>query len=168
MSEKRILSPIDGNLEYCFQEDNEKNGVSSYLDYKTGFTSNSLLITDSEYITDLEKTQPAIITELKIEDELLGINWYPSVINVPGKGMVYPIGNRDEWTWESIPVRELEDEEQKEYPIPEQEGKFFKSILDIKLKSTYKKDRFMEALASIGGVVDLDGKGFKEHMDGKS
>ena len=66
MSEKRILSPIDGNLEYCFQEDNEKNGVSSYLDYKTGFTSNSLLITDSEYVTDIEKTQPEIITELKI------------------------------------------------------------------------------------------------------
>ena len=82
--------------------------------------------------------------------------------------MVYPIGNRDEWTWESIPVRDLEEEEQKEYPIPDQEGKFFKSILDIKQKSTYEKDRFMEALASIGGVVDLDGKGFKEHMDGKS
>ena len=41
-------------------------------------------------------------------------------------------------------------------------------MLDIKQKSTYQKDRFMEALASIGGVVDLDGKGFKEHMDGKS
>ena len=166
MSEKRILSPVDGNLEYCFQEDNEATGVSSYLDYKTGYTSNSLLETDSEYVTGIEKTQPQIITELKIEDELRGINWYPSVINVPGKGMVYPIGNRGDRKWESIPVRDLEEDEQKEYPIPDQEGKFFKTILDIKQKSSFDNNRFMEALASIGGVVDLDGKGFKEHMDG--
>ncbi len=166
MSEKRILSPVDGNLEYCFQEDNEATGVSSYLDYKTGYTSNSLLETDSEYVTGIEKTQPQIITELKIEDELRGINWYPSVINVPGKGMVYPIGSRGDWKWESIPVRDLEEDEQKKYPIPDQEGKFFKTILDIKQKSSFDNNRFMEALASIGGVVDLDGKGFKEHMDG--
>ncbi len=162
--EKRILSPIDGNLEYCFQEDDPKTGITSYLDYKTGFTSNSLLETGSEYVEKIEKGQPQIITDLKIEDELRNINWYPSVINVPTKGMVYPIGTSDEWHWESIPVRDLDEQEQKEYPIPEQEGQFFKSILDIKQKASYQKERFMEALASIGGVVDLDGKGFEEHI----
>jgi len=168
MSEKRILSPVDGNLEYCFQEDDPKTGITSYLDYKTGYTSNSLLETDSEFIEKIEKEQPKIITELKVEDELRGLNWYPSVINVPSKGMVYPIGSRDEWHWESIPVRDLDEEEQKEYPIPDQEGQYFKSILDIKQKEKYTSDRFMEALGKIGGVVDLDGKGFKEHMDGRS
>ena len=164
MSEKRILSPIDGNLEYCFQEDDPKSGVTSYLDYKTGYTSNSLLETDSEYIKKIEKEQPQIITDLKVADELRGINWYPSVINVPGKGMVYPMGTPEEWHWESIPVRILEEEEQKDYPIPDQDNQFFKSILDVKQKGTYAKDRFLEALASIGGVVDLDGKGFEEHI----
>jgi len=168
MSEKKILSPVDGNLEYCFQEDNEETGISSYLDYKTGYTSNSLLETDSEYVNKIEKTQPEIITELKIEDELRNLNWYPSVINVPGKGMVYPIGDRSEWKWESIPVRDLLEDEQKDYPIDGQEGKFFKTILDIKHKASYDNNRFMEALAAIGGVVDLDGKGFKEHMDNGS
>ena len=115
MSEKRILSPIDGNLEYCFQEDDPKTGITSYLDYKTGYTSNSLLEQDSEFVEKIEKEQPQIITDLKIEDDLRGINWYLSVINVPSKGMVYPIGTSDKWHWESIPVRELNEEEQKEY-----------------------------------------------------
>ena len=64
------------------------------------------------------------------------------------------------------PVVGIEDPEK--YPIPEQEGTFFKTILDIKQKASYDNNRFMEALAAIGGVVDLDGKGFKEHMDNGS
>ena len=70
--------------------------------------------------------------------------------------MVFPMGTKDDWTWEVMKVRDVTEEEKEKYPIPEKEGEFFKTILDVKGKKNYEKDNFMEALKEIGGVVELD------------
>jgi len=154
--EQKILSPIDGNTDYCFESLDERNGVTSYLDYKTGFTSNSTLKAESDTVKKAEANQPKLVTELSVLDSLRNIVWYPSVINIPLKGMVFPMGTKDNWSWEVMKVREVTEAEREKYPVPNKEGEFFKTILDVKGKKNYDKDNFMEALKEIGGVVELD------------
>ena len=154
--EQKIISPINGNAEFCFQSSDEKTGIISYLDYETGFTSNSELKIESDYVYNAESNQPKLVTDLRVLDELRNIVWYPSVINIPLKGMVFPKGTKDDWTWEVMKIRDVTEEEKEKYPIPEKEGEFFKTILDVKGKKNFPKDNFIEALKEIGGVVELD------------
>ena len=154
--EQKILSPVDGNTDFCFESLDERTGVTSYLDYGTGYTSNSSLQIDSDIVKKAEANQPKLVTELRVEDHLRNIIWYPSVINIPLKGMVFPMGTKDDWTWEVMKVREVTDEEKEKYPIPDSDGEFFKTILDVKGKLNFDSDKFIEALKEIGGVVDLD------------
>ena len=154
--EQRILSPINGNAEYCFQSTDDSTGITSFLDYETGFTSNSKLKIDSDYVKQAEKNQPKLVTELRVLDELREIVWYPSVINIPGKGMIFPMGDKDNWQWEVMKVRDVTEEEKEKYPLPDKEGEYFKTILDVKGKLNFSNDKFMDALKEIGGVVDLD------------
>jgi len=154
--EQKILSPIDGNSDYCFESHDERNGITSYLDYGTGYTSNSLLQKDSKYVEDAEANQPKLVTDLKKIDGLRNLVWYPSVINIPLKGMIFPMGTLDKWTWEVMKVREVTEEEKEKYPMPDQKGKFFKTILDVKGKINFPNTDFMEALKEIGGAVELD------------
>ena len=71
--ETKILSPINNNPDYCFQSEDPATGITSYLDYETGYTSNSKLAVDSEYVSDAESNQPKLVTELKVIDALRGI-----------------------------------------------------------------------------------------------
>ena len=154
--EQKILSPINGNSDYCFESHDESTGITSYLDYETGYTSNSKLLKGSDYIEQAEKQQPKLVTDLQVEDGLRNLIWYPSVINLPMQGMIFPMGTKDDWHWEVMKVREVTEEEKEMYPLPDQEGKFFKTILDVKGKIDFPKDKFMDALKEIGGVVELD------------
>lgn len=154
--EQKILSPIDGNTDYCFESFDKRTGITSYLDYKTGYTSNSTLEIESETVDIAEAKQPKLVTELRVDDLLRNLVWYPSVINIPGKGMIFPMGTKEEWTWEVMKVRDVTEEEKEKYPLPDKEGEYFKTILDVKGKLNFPTDKFMEALKEIGGVVELD------------
>ena len=154
--ESKILSPINNNPDFCFQSEDEKTGITSYLDYQTGYTSNSKLQNNSTYVKDAEANQPKLVTQLRVVDVLRDLIWYPSVINMPGQGMIFPMGTETEWEWEVMKVREVTDEEKESYPLPDKEGEFFKTILDVKGKINFPKDQFMDALKEIGGVVDQD------------
>ena len=154
--EQKILSPVDGNADYCYQSHDERTGITSYLDYGTGFTSNSKLTIESDYVEQAEKQQPKLVTDLKVEDSLRNLVWYPSVINLPMQGMIFPMGTKDEWHWEVMKVRDVTEEEKEMYPLPDQEGKFFKTILDVKGKKDFPSGDFIDALKEIGGVVEVD------------
>ncbi len=154
--EQKILSPNDGNTDYCFESFDKRTGITSYLNYKTGYTSNSTLEIESETVDIAEAKQPKLVTELRVDDLLRNLVWYPSVINIPGKGMIFPMGTKEEWTWEVMKVRDVTEEEKEKYPLPDKEGEYFKTILDVKGKLNFPTDKFMEALKEIGGVVELD------------
>jgi hypothetical protein len=153
--EKQILSPINGNTQYCFESVDDNTDIVSYLDYDTGYTSNSLLQIGSEYVETAETNQPKLVTGLKVVDTLRNIVWYPSVINIPLKGMIFPMGSLEEWHWEVMKVRDVTEEEKEKYPLPEGQEGFFKTILDVKGKMDFKKENFIDALKEIGGAVDL-------------
>ena len=70
--------------------------------------------------------------------------------------MIFPMGDKDNWQWEVMKVRDVTEEEKEKYPLPDKEGEYFKTILDVKGKLNFSNDKFMDALKEIGGVVDLD------------
>ena len=154
--EQNILSPINGNTQYCFESTDEKTGIVSYLDYDTGYTSNSKLQIESDYVQEAESNQPKLVTDLGILDHLRNIVWYPSVINIPLRGMIFPMGTLEEWHWEVMKVREVTAEEKEKYPLPDGQEGYFKTILDVKGKLDFSKDKFIDALKEIGGAVDLE------------
>ena len=41
------------------------------------------------------------------------IYWYPSVVNMGPKGIIYPEGNVDDWVWKYAQVIEVPEEEQE-------------------------------------------------------
>ena len=72
------------------------------------------------------------------------------------QGMIFPMGSLSKWHWEVMKVRDVTEEEKEKYPIPDNEGTFFKTILDVLGKKDFNKDNFMDALKEIGGVVEID------------
>ena len=63
--------------------------------------------------------------------------------------------NSEDWTLGSIDlVREVTEEEKEKYPIPEKDGEYFKTIVDVKGKKNFSKTDFISALKEIGGVVE--------------
>tara|TARA_R100001377_G_scaffold70740_2_gene46258 strand:- start:699 stop:1181 length:483 start_codon:yes stop_codon:yes gene_type:complete len=153
--EQNILSPINGNTTYCFESTDETSGIVSYLDYETGYTSNSKLAVGSKYVSDAEANQPKLVTELSIVDSLRDLKWYPSVINIPMKGMIFPMGSANQWHWEVMKVRDVTEAEKEQYPLPDGKEGFFKTILDVKGKMDFSRDNFIDALKEIGGAVDI-------------
>ena len=62
-------------------------------------------------VKSAEANQPKLVTELRVEDQLRNIILYTSVINIPMKGMIFPMGNKDNWQWEVMKVRPVTEEE---------------------------------------------------------
>ena len=127
--DKLVEGPFGSNA--CYEQNFEQEGqsVTTWMCFGSGYSTSTFMSKDSDLVKNTLATSPQLYRDLMHTDKNDRV-WFPATITLPGKGMVYPIGNRDDWTWESIPVRDLEEEEQKEYPIPDQEGKFFKTILD--------------------------------------
>ena len=78
--------------------------------------------------------------------------WYPKVINLPEKGMVFPEWNRrvKDWYWAAVKAIPITEEEKEKYPDPNNEGEFYKFKMDIKNIKRYDKMCFMDAAEEIG------------------
>ena len=44
----------------------------------------------------------------------------------------------------------------EKYPLPDKEGEYFKTIVDVNGKMNFEKDDFISALKEIGGVIEED------------
>tara|TARA_R100000008_G_C3569565_1_gene161209 strand:+ start:433 stop:897 length:465 start_codon:yes stop_codon:yes gene_type:complete len=145
---KKITSPITGT-DKCFIE--TFNGIDSYMCMDSGYTTNSTYKCDSDVIRGVEKSAPKIIKDLKFVDKKLGLVWYPSVMQIPGVGMIFPDGSdKDNWGWSVAKEVKLNEEEQKKYPIPSKKGEFYKSKLDMENLKSFDKDKFELACEEIG------------------
>ena len=70
------------------------------------------------------------------------------------KGVIFPEGSLDDWNWRYVKVIPIPDEEQVEYPVPDQEGKFYKDRLDIDNAKTYGQYEFIKACKDMGITID--------------
>ncbi len=150
---KKIVSPFTGKKN-CFVE--QVGDKESYLCVESGYTTNSEYKIGSDVLKEAESRTPRLVNDLKYEDKERGLVWFPSIVQIPGIGMVFPDGtNTDDWGYSVAKQIPIPTEEQKEYPVPGKEGVYYESKLDMENLATFSKDEFEKALEELKIVRDL-------------
>ena len=123
----------------CY-ENNLGADYKVYMCYGCGFTTNTLMTEDSEFLEEQLEVLPELYKDLVyIDDD--GLNWIPSTISIPEKGMIFINGKSPEkWNWSSVPAKELTKEELPNFP----EGSTHK--MDMKNVKHFNERDFIEAM----------------------
>ena len=139
-------SPITGNLCVITEAD-EQNNTTSYMCMESGFTTTDAMKIGSDVIEKYEAQLTELMRASKYEDIERGLIWYPAFLQMPGVGMLYPIGsNREDIRWEVCKVVMILGEERKKYPVPGKENEYFTSRLDVENAERFDGDKFESAL----------------------
>jgi hypothetical protein len=96
-----------------------------------------------------------LVNDLKFFDEERKIYWFPSVVNMGPKGIIFPEGNVDQWVWKYATLIEIPKEEQEQYPIPDKDGEFYTEKLDVENAETFGQYDFLEACKKMGITMEL-------------
>ncbi len=125
MKESLIVCPrCESNA--CSEVSNEK--LTVWNCFGCGFTTNSTLTDDN--VEHVEETLPELFKALRFKDNN-GKHWYPTVIMLEDKSMVFAEGiTEKEWKWSAVQSKE---------------GK-----ADMTTKKEFEERDFMEALDYIG------------------
>ena len=151
--EEKTNCPLCENLHNnCFVERTEIEGkpFESYMCFGCGMTTNSYMAIDSEKLEELTKNNTQLMNDLKIMDEERGLIWFPSVVNMGEKGLIYPDGDKLDWNWHYAKVIDVPEEEREHY-----EG--HDKRLDIENPEVFGQFEFMDACQAMGIIKDLDG-----------
>ena len=148
--ERVIDCPICYDSDTCFEDTQEK--FKSYMCFNCGFMSSSHYI--EENLDKVENTSK-LVNELKFFDEEREIYWYPSVVNMGPKGIIFPEGNVEHWVWKYAEVVEVPKEEQKNYPIPDKDGEFYTEKLDVENAQTFGQYEFLAACKLMGITTEI-------------
>jgi hypothetical protein len=112
--------------------------------YGCGFTTNTLMTEDSEFLEEQIEVLPEIYKDLVYKDEN-GKHWMPSTINKPEQGMIFIDGTSiEDWKWAACKAVELTEEELSRFP----EGSTHK--MDMSTVKQFDERDFIEALDYIG------------------
>ena len=112
--------------------------------YGCGFTTNTLMTEDSEFLTEQLEILPELYKDLTFIDNQ-DRHWIPSTLNIPNKGMIFVNGTSPyDWKWSAAPAIELTEEEKSKFP----EGSTHK--IDQSNSKKFNERDFIEALDYIG------------------
>ena len=125
-------------------------GVNVYLCWTCGMTTNDKMLDGSDFEKENYEHTAELIKDLKQVHKDLA--WYPKVINLQEKGMVFPEWNKrvQDWYWAAVKATPITEEEKEKYPDPSKPGEFYKFKMDIKAIKRYDKMAFMDAAEEIG------------------
>ena len=141
--ESVIDCPICYDSDACFEDTQEK--FKSYMCFNCGFMSNSHY---TEGNLDKVENTSQLVNDLKFFDEERKIYWYPSIVNMGPKGIIFPEGDIKSWVWKYAEVVEVEENEK--YPIPGEEGEFYESKLDVENAEIFGQYKFLDACVAMG------------------
>ena len=147
--EIKIDCPVCYDTDSCFEDTQEK--FKSYMCFNCGFMSSSYYKKDLEHKIE---GSSKLVEELKFFDETREIYWYPSVVNMGAKGIIFPEGSPESWMWKYAEVVQIEQEEQLDYPIPGEEDKYYTEKLDIDNAKTFGQYEFLDACKEMGITVE--------------
>ena len=156
MEEKTTCPCVLKQDDSCFVEKTEVNNqpFESYMCFKCGWTTDSYLQVGADTQLQRESSHSRLINELKIVDYERKLVWYPAVINVGPKGLIFPEGSEDNWKWKYAKLVDIPESERENFPVPNKEGEFYKSRLDIEGATEYGRYDFLEACKEMGIAVD--------------
>ena len=148
--ESKTSCPICKDLHNnCVVEKTEVDGLpfESYICFECGLTSNSYFALDSEHLEKATENNTQLMNDLKFIDEERGIVWFPSVINMGEKGIIYPDGSMTDWHWNYAAVIDVPEEERDQYDGHDKR-------LDIENPQIFGQFEFMDACMAMGIVKD--------------
>jgi hypothetical protein len=147
--EKKTTCPLCKDLSNnCVVEQTiiDENPFESYICFKCGMTTNTHFALDSEHLEKMTENNTQLMNDLKIIDDERGLVWYPSVINMGEKGIIYPDGEEHDWYWNYASVIEVPEEEREQYDGHDKR-------LDIENPQKFGQFEFMEACQAMGVIV---------------
>lgn len=131
------------NSDACY-ENSLGADYKVYMCYGCGFTTNTLMTENGEFLEEQLEVLPEIYKDLASVDKN-GLTWIPSTINVADKGMIFIQGkSTEDWSWVACPAKELTEEEKANFP----DDTTYK--MDMKNASYFKEREFIEAMDYIG------------------
>jgi|TARA_R100000995_G_scaffold84892_2_gene65570 hypothetical protein len=159
--ERVIDCPVCYDTDRCF-EDVQEN-YSSYLCFKCGFMSDSRYEIGGLQLMDNLKKSPRLVQELQFEDKDRNIVWFPAVINMGEKGIIFPDvpdekktdeasfdARTENYVWKYAAVVDVPQEEQSNYDNHTKR-------LDVENAKEFSKYEFMEACKEMGITRDISG-----------
>ena len=133
----------------CYEQDLGANYKVSQC-YGCGFTTNSQMISESQFLEEQLEILPELYKDLIFIDDK-GYHWMPSAINNPEQCMVYVDGKTpEEWKWSAVKAMLIPEEDREKYPMPGKEGEYYKYKMDTSTLQRFEERDFMEALDYIG------------------
>ena len=100
--------------EMCYEYHNPH--YIQWMCFNCGYGSTSHMVKDSDFVKSSKEVLPELIKDLEFTDENDFV-WYPSTINVPEKGILFPNGNnKDNWAWAVAPLTPIKEEEKSRFP----------------------------------------------------
>jgi len=148
--ERVIDCPICYDSDTCFEDIQEK--FKSYMCFNCGFMSSSHYTKEN---ADKVENTSQLVNDLKFFDEERKIHWFPSVVNMGPKGIIFPEGNVEHWVWKYATLIEIPKEEQEQYPIPDKDGEFYTEKLDVENAQTFGQYEFLDACKLMGITTEL-------------
>ena len=170
LGDKLVNSPIcDSDACYESEFQTQDGVIKTWLCMTSGYTSNSTMTLDSEGLKQTLELTADLIKDLRQDHKPPGggevLAWFPTVITMPDKGMIFPEpiegtstldaldddgkGQQD-WAWTVVKAIEIPEDEQHKYPDPNNEGSFYKKRMDMKNMKRYDKLAFMDAAEELG------------------
>ena len=157
LGDKLVNSPIcDSNACYESEFTTAEGPIKTRLCMTSGYTSNTTMTLDSEALKQTLELTADLIKDLRQDHEPPGggemLAWFPTVITMPNKGMIFPepIKGTNDWQWTCVKAIAIPEEEQKNYPDPKNPGEFYKHKMDMKNPYKFDKLCFMDAAEELG------------------
>ena len=157
--DKLVNSPVcDSNACYESEFQTQDGVVKTWLCMTSGYTSNTTMTLDSEALKQTLELTAELIKDLRLDLIPPGggekLAWFPTVITMPDKGMIFPEpvpgAGKEEWMWTVVKAIPIPEEEQQKYPDPTNPGTFYKNKMDMKNLKRFEKLCFMDAAEELG------------------
>ena len=155
--DKLVTCPCCGsNACYESEFNTQEGNVKTWLCMTCGYTSNTTMTLDSEALKQTLELTADLIRDLRQDHIPPGggekLDWFPTVITMPEKGMIFPepIKDTNDWQWTCVKAIPIPKEEQNKYPDPNNPGTFYKNKMDMKNPYKFDKLCFMDAAEELG------------------
>ena len=155
LGDKLVNSPIcDSNACYESEFKTQDGPIKTWLCMTSGYTSNTTMTLDSETLKQTLELTADLIKDLRQDHVPPGggekLAWFPTVITMPDKGMIFPEPIKDDWMWTVVKAIDIPKEEQDKYPDPRNPGTFYTKRMDMEGKKRFMKLEFMDAAEELG------------------
>ena len=155
--DKLVNSPIcDSNACYESEFKTQDGVIKTWLCMTSGYTSNTTMTEGSETLNKTLELTADLIRDLRQDHVPPGggekLAWFPTVITMPNKGMIFPepIKEKDDWGWTVVKAIPVKEEEKEKYPIPNKPGEFYENRMDMENLKRFGKLCFMDAAEELG------------------